>query len=456
MSAETEIKDNVQKSSESIRRPFLSIYIVLLLCAFLFIITCQGGILAAVRGIVLGGCILLGVFLVKRFYEEGVSWKKRVGYSMLFGILSGLFAAIIIWALELKIGSPTLSNNPYTQNAENLFWICPLYGLFMLGSFLLTLKLPWILRFIIVWICAALVSTFGLQELASSPELNTYILGLLKGCYYYYPKGLVNCFMFVLLWTWCASVIWRGKHVNKTSIKKKVINVCIFILSCIALGFIHVYFHLNFEASSIDIANERFCVRHKNTVFSEKMTGIIVLPRMREYYDCEKQEFRKLPVDIKISDDFEFNLINDSLEKERYKNSKLIKIIILKERCWAPLVINDKIYYAIGGRYNYSIARLAPPNYDKVELVVGKLRESYFYISPDEKFIIYYDGGNKYRSNVLCIMNLKSKKVLALKNNKGFSRKIYWVKSIEEFKRRWQLKKQKVKKHVSVGDLFGE
>ena len=463
MGAETEAKgiainDGITGNKHDWKN-LLYIYLVLFLCALFFTITCRGGILAAVRGLMLGSCMLLGIFTVKRFYQEGVNWKKRVGYSIPAGILSGLFAATVIWLLEIEIGSPTMSANPYTQNTSSLFFMCPLYGLFMLGTFALAFKLPWGFRFLIVWAGSALVSTLGLEELARSQEIDIYILGLFRNCYYYYLYGLINCFMFALLWTWGANVICRNKYVSKTSVKRKIISYAVIFVCLILLGFVVVRFSSYFEEKSIDIANERFLIRHENTVFKEKMTGIIVVPVLCEFYDCEKREFKKLPAGIKANGNFEFNSNSKNLRVkteyellkiEKLKDGKVIKQIAYRTHCYASSIVNDNVYYQRSG----AVFRLKGPDYNKTEYILRNIHSGYS-ISPDEKFIVYYDGGSKYRSDILCIMNLKSREVLALKAIDRSARENYWVKSIENFKKHWQRKKQRAKKYEPK-DMFGE
>jgi len=460
-----EIKENIKKKNnadpKSSGRSLLLTCLVLPLSAFLFFITCSGGFKSGIRGVLLGTSILLGLFIVKRFYKDAFSWKKRVGYSILAGAIFGLFAALIIWLIEMRTGSPTLASNPYTQNTTNLFFMCPLYGLFMMGGFALAFKLPWILRFLVIWAGVALVSTLGFEELSRSPELSDYILGVFKGVIIYYPSGLVNCFAFVFLWICCAGVIVIS-NVEQIIEHRKIINLSLFFILGVLVLIGYKNFYYSFVTNSIDIADERFFVRHKNTVFSEKMIGIIVLPKKHEYYDCVEKKFYKLPLDIKVNNNFEFNSnnknlkvkarINDNcLEIDKFKNGKLIKKIIHKNRWYAFIVVvNDSVYY----KMSEAVFRLKAPDYNKAEFVMKNIPYNYS-ISPDEKFITYY-GGIKHLSDVLCIMNLKDGKVLTLKVTKKFPKENYWVKNMEEFKRHWQLKKRSVKKHASGDNLFGE
>ena len=444
MNAETEIKENSEKSNIADRghtsRPILSICVILPLCAFLFIITCQGGLKSSIRGILLGACILLGLFVVKKFYKDSVSWKKRVAYSISVGIISGLLAATVIWLLEMILRIPSLSYNPHEQATESLFWTCPLYGLFMLGGFASAFNLSPKVRYLIVWAGAALVNALGLGELAADPELGTYVWGVLKICVVYYPRGLVNCFMFVLLWNWCAGTICRKEQAGQTTKSQKVINVLIVIGYLFLVLFIFFLSSTEFEMHSVYLANEKFRVRHQNIGFDEKLSGIIVLLGKREYYDCKKKVFCKLPADIEIRDysgvisnnkGLRVENNRDHIKIEKLKNGKVTEKIIRLIDCQDHSVVNDSVYY----RKYSDIFRLSPPNYDTPVLVMKNAPRNCC-VSPDEKFIAYYGGAYRYTSRVLCVMNIESKKVRSLKTVKRRDIDVYWFRNLQDFKER--------------------
>jgi hypothetical protein len=436
---------NTEEKKNTVSEPdysWLLAFMIFFVSAFIFIMTCPGGPKSGLRGAILAACLLVGVTVVKKFFKESAGWKKRTLYSMLSGIVSGLLAAWLIQLLETKIGSPTLKENPFTQNTANLFFICPLYGLLMSGAFALAFKLPWLLRFLAVWMAAALASTFGLEELSRSPELSEYLWGLLKGCGIYYMPGLLNCFLFVLIWSLCAGIVCPRENPEKMTWSRGIISTAIFVAVFALLMLISTTIFSGAQAGAADVANQRFLYRNKDTVFSEKPPGIIILPAEDRYYDCQKKKLCRIPEDKLKDYDFKLNPENKYLrlvcnpdgkctEIEKLENGKVIEKISPKVSCYVPFIVNKAIYYTSDSK----LYRLEPPGYQKEELILERVPHV-FCISPDEKFIAYPGGPFTYFSSVLCVMEIRSKKIRALTTFGGYSFKIYWFKNLDEFKER--------------------
>ena len=418
----------------------LPLYVLLPLCALASTLICTGGWRSGLRATLLGGSLLLGVFLIKKFCPLDADWKKRVLYFTFAGILAGLLAASLVWALELAIGSPTLNNNPYNQNTKNLFLVCSLYGFFMLGCFALAFKLSRLARYFIVLGGAALANTFGLADIAYNPDLGTYILGILRNCAIYYIPCLGNCILFVLLWNACADRVFN--------MPLRRLSFLTWIISAI-IGVILGYFgFIIIGAMSLSITPERYFVKYKETVFKEKFDGVIIVLRNMKYYDCQKKVFYDLPENITKEHDFTPN--NKKLKIVKLRNSNYIEILkdgkvekkISLHGTWKCCIVNDSVYYT----RNRKLFRLKAPDYDKPELLLEKFKSYRFCISPDEKFIAYYEIANVFEFRILCVMNLKSKKILALKKAGHASGDIYWINNIDELRMFEIDKKKKTKK----------
>ena len=282
----------------------------------------------------------------------------------------------------------------------------------MLGCFGMAFNLPRMIRYFIVLAGAALANTFGLIDLAPNPDFMTYILRILINCVKYYIPCLGNCIWFVLLWFSCAESLF------KLPVRKRPAweSFGIMILG----GFVAYILFMIIGVMSSGIMLERYIARHRNTVFEEKLTGIIVFPNQSEYYDFTRKDFYDIPIKVRINKDFNSN---NSEVKEQI--AKKINLKSFKTH----IIINDTMYYKDGSK----LFSLHPPDYDKPELVLKKFNSYSFYVSPDERFIAYFGGVRGFLGRqILCVMSLKTKKILALKASHGW--KIFWVKNLDELK----------------------
>ena len=376
----------------------------------------------------LGGSLLLGAFLIKKLCPSDSNWKIRVLYFTLAGILAGLLAASIISGLEMFTGSPTLNNNPYNQNTKNLFIICPLYGFFMLGCFGLAFNLSRTARYFIVLAGAALANTFGLIDLAPNPDLWTYILGILRNCVKYYIPCLGNCVLFVILWNSCADKIF-GMPVKRQSVLAWIILAVIGV-------FVGYFGFIIIGAMTLSINPKRYFVKYKDTVFKEKLNGVIITLRSMKYYDCQKKVFYDLPE--KTVEKYDFTSKNKNLKIVKLRDSHYIEILkngkvgkkISLHGAWKCCIVNDSVYYT----KDRKLFRFKAPEYNKPELLLKNFRSYRFCVSPDEKFVAYYEITNVFEFRILCVMNLESKKILTLAKAGHASGDIYWFKSINELK----------------------
>ena len=441
MNAESEIKENSEEVKITDSAPVygrgMPLYVLLPLCALASTFICTGGWRTGLRATLLGGSLLLGVWVIKKLCPADISWWKRVAYFALLGIFSGLLAALIIWGMEMLTDSPTLNNNPYNQATKNLFFVCPLYGFFMLGCFGMAFKLSRMRRFFIILAGAALANTFCLVDLV--PDRN--FLKILLNCAIYYIPCLGNCAWYMILWVPCAEKIFN-LPVEKKSVGKWTATI---ILGGIAAYFLFIV--IGVFAAGIKI--ERFMVQNKDTVFKDKLNGIIVDPHRSDYYDCQKQSFYEIPKNTRINKGYNSNnkflkAVDNrrSIEIEKLENNKVIKKIIPVEWYGKPVVVNDTVYYRDKGK----LWSLNPPDYDKPEIVLKKFNGYRFSISPNEKFIVYYGGvtGPIGRS-VLCVMNLRSKKILALRVS-AYHGLFFWVNNLDDLRMPEKSKKEGVRK----------
>lgn len=421
MSPETENLSEVRiTDSIPADKHLLPLYVLLPLCALASTFICTGGWQSGLRATLLGGSLLLGVFLVKRVCTSDMNWSRRTGYFIIAGILSGLFAASLIWILELGTGLPDLPRNPYTQSTENLFWMCPLYGFLMLACFSLAFNLSCMARYFIVLAGAALANTFGLVDMAVGTDIWTYTLGILQICIQYYVLCLGNCIIFVLLWSICADRIC-----NKPLREKKIWEWIALPILGVIVGYI---LFMVIGSMTLSINPERFLIKHRNTVFAEKLNGIIIIERDDNYYDCQERVFCDLPRNIKKDKDF---LQKD--KKAKLKTKGKIDFDLIREY----YIVNDSVYYIDGGK----LLRLKAPEYDKAELILDDFEGFRFCISPDEKFVAYSKRTNAFGFRISCIMNLKSGKILALKKTGFINGPVYWVNNINELKEPKEVKK---------------
>ena len=419
----------------------MPLYLLLPLCALGSTFVCTGGWRTGLRATLMGGSLLFGVWTAKKLCSSDAGWKNRTACLALLGILTGLLAALIIWSLELSIGSPDLTNNPYNQDTKNLFFVCPLYGFFMLGCFGLAFNLPRMRRYFIVLAGAGLANTFGLVDLAApNLDLGTYILVILRNCAIYYIPCLGNCVWFVLLWHSCA------ERLCKLPIEKKSIGKLIGTI--ILGGFVAYFLFMMIGVMSAGIKLERYIAHHKDTVFKDKLSGIIVVPYRSDYYDCQKKSFCKIPKNTEINKEYNSNnkflrVIdnNSNIEVRKLENDKVVKTISHPKGYGTAIVVNDTVYY----KREQKLFRLNPPDYDKPEIILKKFYRYRFYVSPDEKFIAYYGGvSGPIGRSILCIMNLKSKKMLPLRVS-AYHGAIFWVNNINELKMP-KVKKTEIKK----------
>lgn len=284
----------------------IPLYILLPLCALASTFICTGGWRSGLRSTLLGASLLTGVFFLKKLNALKLDWKRRIPSFMLTGALWGLLGASIIYVMELLIGSPTLSDNPYNQDASNLFLICSLYGFFMLGTYALAINFARIKRYFIVLAGAALANYVGIADWT---QILTF-KELLEPVLFHYLLCVGNCAWFVLLWYRCADGICYD-------FIRKIRSSDMFIL--IAAGAALIYFgYMIVGIGSVMIANQRYLRKYQNTVFQKKITGIIVIPDRSEYYDCEKRTFQDLPEKMKFDRNFEYS--NSELQPELVPN----------------------------------------------------------------------------------------------------------------------------------------
>ena len=408
----------------------IPLYVLLPLCALGSTFVCLSGWRSGLRATLLGASLLLGLFLLKQHLPVDASWKKRTGYFALTGIASGLLAALIISVLEILIGSPVLNDNPYNQNTVSLFWMCPIYGLFMMGCFGVAFNLSILSRYFIVLAGTALANTFGLADMAANPDPMIYIFGILRDCVVYYIPCLGNCAWFVFLWNTCANGIFSSP------VKKRKISTQFVI---IFIGLVFGYFGFAIIGLiALNIKRERYVAQNKSTIFSEKLTGIIIVPARDDYYDCLNKAFYKIPGNINLNKDF--CLSNKFLKAEdnrdniviaKLENGRVMKTISHPKNYGTVVVVNKTVYYMSDKK----LFRLNPPDYDNPEVILDDFYNYHFCISPDEKFIVYYGGVHgALGSKVLCIMELKSQKILALRTSAYYMNRIFWVNDLAELK----------------------
>ena len=446
MNAESEIKENSEEVKITDSAPVygrgMPLYVLLPLCALASTFICTGGWRTGLRATLLGGSLLLGVWVIKKICPVDISWWKRVACFALSGIVSGLLAALIIWGLEMLTGSPTLNNNPYNQAAKNLFFVCPLYGFFMLGCFGMAFNLSRMRRFFIILAGAALANTFCLLDMAYGPDLQAYILSVLYNFVRYYIACLGNCAWYMILWIPCAERIFMLSKKKKTAWEWLIIIVI--------GGFVGYWLFMGIGMMTIGIKVDRFISQNKNTVFKEKLKGVIVFLKDEEYYDCEKRAFFKLPKNKVVCYGLNSNVLrmkdNDNEknnEIEKLKDGKVIKTIVLPKSYQEVDIVKDTIFYSNDDR----LFRLNPPGYDKPEIVLNEFNSNYFAISPDKNFVAYQGGvTGELGRKVICVMNLKSKKILALKRGWFYHSIVVWGKQLEDMLEPKSTKKVTAKK----------
>jgi len=432
---EVKITDSVQPYTG------IPLYVLLPLCALASTLICTGGWRTGLRATLLGGSLLLGTLAVKKLCSTDTGWKTRTIAFAFFGIIAGLLAASSIWTLELSIGSPDLTNNPYNQDTKNLFFVCPLYGFFMLGCFSLAFNLSRMARFFIVLAGATLANTFCLVDLATpDPNLGIYTLNILRNCVIYYIPCLGNCTWYMLLWIPCAEGLLKLRVNKKTA--------PVWITTIIIGGVVAYVLFMFIGAMTLSIKPARYFVKHKDTVFNEKLNGIIVFLRSMKYHDFQKKTFYDIPKNTNLN--YDFRSKNKMLRVVKLKNSNSLEILkngkVEKKRAlngvWKYCIVNDSIYYT----KERKLFRLKAPDYDKAELILETFRAYRFYISPDENFIIYYKIANMLEIKILCVMNFKSKKILTLEKAGYGVEDIYWVNNLDEIKKPKLIKKKKTKK----------
>jgi hypothetical protein len=408
----------------------IPLYILLPLCALASTLICTGGWRPGLRSTLLGASLLSGVFLLKKLKSLELGWKLRIPYFMISGIIFGLLGASIIYGLELLIGSPTLIDNPYNQDATNLFLICPLYGFFMLGAYALAIKLSRIKRYFIVLAGAALANTFGLVDMVNNMDTFSYVLYILGNCAIYYIPCLGNCALFVFLWILCSDSIFNFTMLRKSAVAWIIMIVAGGIIAY--LGFIFI------GAMTLSINPARYFIKYKDTGFDRKLTGVIITQRSLEYYDCQKRIFCKFPPDIELNYDYNSNNKSlkvednrDSIEVQKIRDDRIVKKISHPKSYGTAIVVNDTVYY----KSDISLFKLNPPEYDKPDIVLKQFYSYYFYLSPDEKFVAYYVSVNSFGYNILCIKNLESGKILAIKKVGFIASRIYWLSSLDDWKK---------------------
>ena len=381
---------------------------------------CTSGWRTGLRATLLGGGLLAGILLIKRFCPLDAKWNKRLAYFVPAGLLGGLLAALVIIALEYFIGSPSLTENPYHQSSKNLLWICPLYGFFIFLCYSLAFNLSRVWRFFIVVVGAALANSFCLIDLAVSPTIHEFALGILRNLGRYYIACLGNSFLYIFMFNMCADGIYQKPM-------KKIAPLVLIagIGATIVLGYFGYIF---IGAMTLSIKPARFMKEHKNTVFKDKLKGAIVLSSYGNYFDCESRKFVKSTV---FPEKMEQSPEEKKLEKHLRKQINF-------GNYWHYEIHGKTVYFLQNGK----LFRLSPP-YDRPALIFHGLKMGNFCLSPDGKFVVYYQPLNIMGRGAFCIRNLNSGKILAVKGDGYLPTGSYWLSDAEKEKFIQEYKKRK-------------
>ena len=409
--SESLVEDNKCRSEAYNAGP--SLLFIVPVFALISTFVCTSGWQTGLRATLLGGGLLAGILLTKRFCPLGTKWKKRLAYFIPAGLLGGLLAALVIIALEYFIGSPDPTENPYHQSSENLLWICPLYGFFIFLCYGLAFNLSRVWRFLIVVLGAALANNFCLIDLAVSPNIQEFALGILRNLSLYYIACLGNSFFYMFMFNMCADAVYQKPM--------KKIGIGVWILGAVASVIVAYFGVMFFGAMTLSIKPTRFIKEHKDTVFKDKMTGVIVFGDDNEYFDCQKRELLKskaFPDKLKQRQD------HKTLKKEFLKQIDF-------DSYWYYEVHGKAVFYTKRGK----LFRLDPP-YERPELLLtDNFYISSFCVSPNGKFIAYSSQMNEMGYRVFCIVNLDSRKILAVDGIGYLPRgSYYWLSDAEKEK----------------------
>jgi hypothetical protein len=415
MTAEAELQDSkITGKAEYLpgtnRIESSSLYIVPFF-ALVSTFVCTSGWRTGLRATLLGGGLLAGIMLTRRLCSVDAKWKKRLAYFIPAGVLGGLLSALVIIALEYFIGSPSPVKNPYHQSSGNLLWICPLYGFFIFLCYSLAFNLSRTWRLLIVTAGAALANNFCLIDLAANPDIQEFASGILRNLGRYYIACLGNSFFYIFMFNLCADGIYR-KPMKRIGV--------VWMLAGIGAAIFAVYFgYIFIGAMTLSIKPDRFIKEHKDTVFKDKLQGVIILGRNNEYFDCRK---RKLIESSPFPEKFKQSSDQEKLEKELRKQVNF-------DKYWNYQIRGKTVYYIDKGK----LFRFSPP-YERPELLINDFYVGNFCISPDGKFIAYSKPMNMLEYRVFCIRNLNSGKVLAVKGAGYISKETYWLSDDEKEK----------------------